>query len=101
MEGQREAEEGTLRSQGGVCTIAGASWWKGSSVCRGSFRSVQLLKRNLCLSSSPSQAVTLAEGVSAKGSGELPYGDTAGCEKQLPQLCLIRDHVQDAAFQAI
>lgn len=46
-------------------------------------------------------AVTLTEGVSAKKRGELPYGDTAGCKKQLPELCLIRDHMQDTTFQAI
>lgn len=92
--GRESPRKVTCAAGGCVCAGAGVSWWEGSSFCRGSFQSVQLLKRNLCLSPSPLQVVMLTEGISAKERGKLPYGDTAGCTKQLPELCLIQDHVQ-------
>lgn len=62
---------------------------------------LQLLKRNFVPSLSPSQAVTHTERAPAKKSGgKSPSGGTAGCKRQLPELCLVRDHVQDAAFGA-
>lgn len=81
--------ESTLSSQ---CLCDWATWGK---------LGLQLLELHFVPFLSPSQAVTHTGSVRPpKERGKLPSGGTAGCRRQPPGLCLIRDHVQEAAFGA-
>lgn len=67
------------------------SWWGGREVCCGSSGNVQLLKGNLCLSRSLHHSLRAPLPRSQGGALWKPSRE----QEELPELCLIQDHIQD------